>query len=194
MVEPTSIKIVAVGDVLVGKTALYVAYKTGVYSTALPPTVFENYKVTAALDGIKYDLSLWDTAGHESYDRLRALSYSSTDVFLVLFSLVDRQTFGNVTNKWIPEVRHYVPDAKILLVGMQCDLKTDPEVVAKLCKKKLKPVSYGEGLQLSKEIEAAGYIECSAKTMEGIHDVFTEAIRIFQTPEKPKEKKQCKIF
>ncbi|XP_076823758.1 uncharacterized protein LOC143469813 isoform X3 [Clavelina lepadiformis] len=73
--------------------------------------------------------------------RLRALSYSSTDVFLVLFSVVDRQTFGNVTNKWVPEVRHYVPDAKILLVGMQCDLKTDPEVVAKLCKKKLKPVS-----------------------------------------------------
>ena len=32
-------------------------------------------------------MTLWDTAGQETYDRLRPLAYPNTDVFIVAFSL-----------------------------------------------------------------------------------------------------------
>ena len=33
------------------------------------------------------EFSLWDTAGQESYDRLRPLSYPSSDVVLICFAI-----------------------------------------------------------------------------------------------------------
>ena len=43
-----------------------------------------------------YTLGLFDTAGQEDYDRLRALSYPQTDVFLVCFSVTSPASFENV--------------------------------------------------------------------------------------------------
>lgn len=42
------------------------------------------------------NLSLWDTAGQETYNRLRTLSYGSADIFLIVFSVVDSSSFDNV--------------------------------------------------------------------------------------------------
>ena len=36
---------------------------------------FENYSDSVAVDGREYDLTVWDTAGQEEYERLRILSY-----------------------------------------------------------------------------------------------------------------------
>lgn len=38
-------------------------------------------------------LSLWDTAGEENYNRLRTLAYGLADVFLIVFSVIDEQSF-----------------------------------------------------------------------------------------------------
>jgi GTPase SAR1 family protein len=38
-------------------------------------------------DGIHMELSLWDTAGQEEFDRLRALSYEDTQVIMLCFSV-----------------------------------------------------------------------------------------------------------
>ena len=59
-----------------------------------------------------------------------------TDVFLVCFSLVDKESFKNALNKWIPELFQNAPNAPIILVGMKSDLKRDyeanPEKTAKV--------------------------------------------------------------
>ena len=44
------------------------------------------------IDGKVISLSLWDTAGQDSYDRVRPLSYPDTDVFVICFSLVHRDS------------------------------------------------------------------------------------------------------
>ena len=36
--------------------------------------------------------------------------------------------------KWLPEIRHHCPNAPILLVGTQTDLRTDPDTVSRLQK------------------------------------------------------------
>ena len=67
------------------------------------------YAWVCALAQINYQL--WDTAGQEDYDKLRPLSYPSTDVFLLGFSVSSRNSWENVRNKWIHELRHHWPQA-----------------------------------------------------------------------------------
>lgn len=55
------------------------------------------------VDDVPYNLGLWDTAGQEEYDRLRALCYPQTDVFLMCFSVVDQCSFDNIKQR----VCHY---------------------------------------------------------------------------------------
>ena len=39
------------------------------------------------VDNVHMELSLWDTAGQEEFDRLRALSYEDTHVIMLCFSV-----------------------------------------------------------------------------------------------------------
>lgn len=36
---------------------------------------FDNYAGTIHVDGQEFDMTLWDTAGQEDYERIRPLSY-----------------------------------------------------------------------------------------------------------------------
>ena len=47
------------------------------------------------------------SAGQEDYDRLRPLSYPQTDVFVIMFSIISRSSFENISQSWIPEVSHH---------------------------------------------------------------------------------------
>ncbi len=40
-----------------------------------------------------------DTAGQETYNRLRTLSYGQADIFLIIFSVVEQSSFENALNK-----------------------------------------------------------------------------------------------
>ena len=69
------------------------------------------------IDGKVISLSLWDTAGQDSYDRVRPLSYPDTDMFVICFSLVHRDSMCNVKSKLWPEITHHCPRTPIVLVG-----------------------------------------------------------------------------
>ncbi|XP_063841538.1 rho-related GTP-binding protein RhoG-like isoform X3 [Scylla paramamosain] len=99
------LKIVAVGDGFVGKTTLLITHTTGVFQDEYVPTVFDNYASTMMVDGAEYSYTLWDTAGQEGFDRCRVLCYSQTSVFLVCFSIDSPNSFENVKDLWLPEVR-----------------------------------------------------------------------------------------
>lgn len=38
---------------------------------------FEHYGQTISVDGEEYNMTLWDTAGQEDFERLRPLSYTN---------------------------------------------------------------------------------------------------------------------
>jgi small GTP-binding protein len=185
-----NIKCVVVGDGAVGKTCLLISYTTNAFPGEYIPTVFDNYSANVMVDGKPIQLGLWDTAGQEDYDRLRPLSYPQTDVFLVCFSIISRSSFENVKSKWIPEIKHHVPEAPFLLVGTKMDLRNDQEVLKKVGQ----PISKEEGTQLAKELGARNYVECSALTQDGLKNVFDEAIRAAMNKSDGKKKKACLIL
>lgn len=48
------------------------------------------------VDNVHMELSLWDTAGQEEFDRLRALSYEDTHVIMLCFSVRRTDANGSV--------------------------------------------------------------------------------------------------
>ena len=61
-------------------------------------------------------------------------------------------------------MRLYCPNAPIVLVGTQMDLRDCEVTKEKLIKRKLVPVSTEDGERVRKEMNAFKYLECSAKT------------------------------
>ena len=100
-----------------------VTFQKGEFPKYYQPTVFENYVAEIDVDGQEVYLELWDTAGQEDYDRLRPLSYPSTDVIIICFSLENVENIDNVVEKWTPEVRQFCPKIPIILVGTKKDLR-----------------------------------------------------------------------
>ncbi|XP_061931550.1 ras-like GTP-binding protein Rho1 isoform X1 [Apis cerana] len=170
-------KLVIVGDGACGKTCLLIVFSKDQFPEVYVPTVFENYVADIEVDGKQVELALWDTAGQEDYDRLRPLSYPDTDVILMCFSIDSPDSLENIPEKWTPEVKHFCPNVPIILVGNKKDLRNDPNTIKELSKMKQEPVKPEEGRAMAEKINAFAYLECSAKSKEGIREVFETATR-----------------
>ena len=51
------------------------------------------------VDNKNITLGLWDTAGQEEYERLRPLSYQNTNIFLIVLSVIAKESLENATQK-----------------------------------------------------------------------------------------------
>jgi GTPase SAR1 family protein len=65
-----------------------------------------------------------------------------------------------------------------ILVGTKKDLRNNFETIQTLESKKQKPITYDQGKQLAQEIGAVNYWECSAFTLDGVDEIFDQAVRI----------------
>ena len=145
------------------------------------------------LNILQVELALWDTAGQEDYDRLRPLSYPDTDVILMCFSIDSPDSLENIPEKWTPEVKHFCPNVPIILVGNKKDLRNDDNTKRELMKMKQEVVKFDDGRTMADRIAAFSYLECSAKTKEGVREVFETATRAALQVKK-KKRKRCKIL
>ncbi|KAB8356696.1 hypothetical protein FH972_024272 [Carpinus fangiana] len=95
------------------------------------------------IDNTHIELSLWDTAGQEEFDRLRSLSYDDTHAIMLCFSVrspspcpsvrhpltpeptqVDSpESLENVEAKWVGEILENCPGVELVLVALKCDLR-----------------------------------------------------------------------
>ncbi|MBN3278591.1 RHOA protein, partial [Polyodon spathula] len=203
-------KLVIVGDGACGKTCLLIVFSKDQFPEVYVPTVFENYVADIEVDSKQVELALWDTAGQEDYDRLRPLSYPDTDVILMCFSIDSPDSLENIPEKWTPEVKHFCPNVPIILVGNKKDLRNDEHTRRELAKMKQvqgaghragtrlnqgqEPVKPEEGRDMANRIGAFGYMECSAKTKDGVREVFEMATRAALQARRGKKQSKCLLL
>lgn len=117
---------------------------------------------------------------------MRPLSYPRTDVFLLVYSVVDLPSFENLRSKWYPEISQHCPNVPFLLVGTKIDLREDGPTLEKLAAIQQFPVAYNMAVSLAQEIGAFKVLECSALTQQGLKNVFEEAMCVAGTiPQQP---------
>ncbi|KAL9042932.1 MAG: hypothetical protein Q9214_003646 [Letrouitia sp. 1 TL-2023] len=190
--KTVSRKLVLLGDGACGKTSLLNVFTRGYFPTVYEPTVFgndacksENYVHDIFVDGVHIELSLWDTAGQEEFDRLRSLSYDDTHTIMLCFSVDSRDSLENVETKWVGEIAENCQGVKLVLVALKCDLRasSDDEEDAtgqdpSQPRREKDMIDYKEGLEVARRIQALRYLECSAKRNRGVNEAFTEAARV----------------
>ena len=107
---------------------------------------------------------------------MRGIAYNNTDCFLICFSLVDRNSLENACNFWTNEVKAIWRECPCVLVGTKRDLRDEYEASEEQSKMD-KIVTQKEMRDAARKYNFAASVECSAKQMKGIQDVFHYALR-----------------
>ena len=156
-------KIVVLGEGAVGKTAIVTRFSHGFFRTDYKTTIGSQFAVKN-VDFVRdtgnttVKLQIWDVAGQSRFQILRPMYYRGSSGGLLVFDVTRRRTFI-VLEEWLDEL-HRAINKKIplVLVANKTDL---PDRV----------VEPSEGKEFAAKHDMP-YIESSAKTGEGIVDIF----------------------
>ncbi|KAF1418940.1 Transforming protein RhoA, partial [Spheniscus humboldti] len=163
-------KLTVVGDDCCGKTCLLFALQHKQLPESYEPTLFDTYTTDTEIDGKEMKLILFDVAGKNefSYRNLRSVFYKDTDIILMCFSVDRPDSQQNILDFWVPEIKLFCPTVPIILVATKIELRGDEGIKKKLTTPGNEPINTTEGEVLAASIGAYAYLECSAKTKEGV--------------------------
>ncbi|RDA93732.1 hypothetical protein CP533_0247 [Ophiocordyceps camponoti-saundersi (nom. inval.)] len=118
-------------------------------------------------------LSLWDTAGQETYKSVTRSYFRGASGALLVFDLSRKNTFQHVTD-WLNDLRQIAePDIVVVLVGNKADLTQQDH--------NKREVTREEAETWAKRNGVMEYVETSAKSGENVEKAFMRvAERIFQ--------------
>ncbi|KDN66885.1 putative Ras family protein [Colletotrichum sublineola] len=109
-------------------------------------------------------LSLWDTAGQETYKSVTRSYFRGASGALLVFDLSRKQTFQHVTD-WLNDLRQIAePDIVVILVGNKADLTQDEDNKREVTKE--------EAEEWAKRNGVFEYVETSAKSGENVEKAF----------------------
>ena len=125
-----SLSIILIGDPSVGKTSLMKRYKKTTNCRFIDNTFSENllntlgvelFQKVVNINGIFYQIKIWDTCSQERLRALTANYYRNADGIMLLFDLTQISTFNNLQN-WIESVQEKVQDQlPLVIVGNKTD-------------------------------------------------------------------------
>ncbi len=159
-------KTMIIGEGAVGKTALVNRYTTGAFETDYKTTIGSQFAVKLThvsppsedyAIGIK--VQAWDVAGQARFKAVRKMYYSGAAGVILVFDVTRRRSFQELV-KWVQEADESIGmRVPMICVGNKIDLP-DRAVPSEEAK------AWAEG-------QGFYYMESSAKTGEGVADMFT---------------------
>jgi small GTP-binding protein len=127
-------------------------------------------------------LSLWDTAGQETYKSITRSYFRGASGALLVFDITRRSTFTSLT-QWLHDLRAIAEDGiVVLLVGNKSDLANDSALDPDSPNQR--QVTREEAEEWCRQHNVVRYAETSAKSGEGVERAFLEvAERIYRNIE-----------
>jgi len=124
-------------------------------------------------------LSLWDTAGQETYKSITRSYFRGASGALLVFDITRRSTFDSATS-WLNDLRQIADeDIVVILVGNKSDLADKEEG-----DDNRRAVTKEEAEDWCRREGVMRYVETSAKSGEGVERAFLEvAERVYQNIE-----------
>jgi Ras-related protein Rab-21 len=154
---------VLLGDSGVGKTSIALRYTQDTFQTRTNPTIGASFLMkNMQVEETKIKLQIWDTAGQERFRSLAPMYYRGASAALLVYDLTAAASFGKI-KEWVNELRLNVPeDIVMVVVGNKVDRAETHRQLTR-----------DQGEEYARSVGAA-FAEVSAKTKEGIEEVFNE--------------------
>lgn len=129
-------------------------------------------------------LSLWDTAGQETYKSITRSYFRGASGALLVFDITRRSTFEAVT-PWLHDLRQIAEEnIVVVLVGNKSDLASASTVGDGAASDNKRQVTRQEAEDWCKQNKIMQYVETSAKSGENVERAFQEVSeRIYQNIE-----------
>ncbi|KAK9414419.1 hypothetical protein SUNI508_11261 [Seiridium unicorne] len=181
------LRFAVVGDYNCGKTCMLLRFYFNTFTRNWNQTQYELFNKTINVDGKDSNLELWDTSGRIELHQLSLLSYLAWDGIFLCFSVNSDKKFVNARTKWINEIHMHCRGAPIFLIGLKKDTRVGSGIWAPLFPNFETRIGASEGAMAANGIGAAKYMECSAKTGDGVYRVFEEGVRMVRAIRSGKE-------
>ena len=168
-----ALKLAVLGDPAVGKTSLINKYIENRFEKNYQPTLGVNIlTMDITLDEINAEtrLILWDIAGQDKYELTRQLFFEGCHGCLLVYDISRSSTFNDIKTKWLEDFKNFArPDGVYILIGNKVDLKES------------RAVSFEEGNEFAKRIDASDFFETSAKYGKNVRDAFKKlAVKVLK--------------
>ena len=159
-------KVVVLGEGAVGKTAIVTRFSHGFFRTDYKTTIGSQFAVkNIDVEGAEGEnqvvkLQIWDVAGQSRFQILRPMYYRGSNGGLLVYDVSRRRTFM-LLQEWLDELHKAIQkEIPLVLVANKTDL---PDRV----------VEPSEGREFA-DSHGMPYVESSAKTGEGVVDIFEQ--------------------
>ena len=153
------LKIMVLGESMVGKTSLITRYTNDKFGGRYLCTVgidFQKKKIEK--NGKKVLLQIWDTAGQERFRNVTKNYFQASQGFILAYDINNKDSFEKV-QYWVEEIKSNAEEKiKCILIGTKCDLDK-------------REVSEEEGQNLGKQY-GYKFLETSAKDNININETF----------------------
>ena len=158
------IKLMILGDSTVGKTAILRQYCKNVFLGKYVTTVGIDFQMKYInLNNKKIRLQIWDTAGQERYRVVTKNYFNSSDGFIIVYDITNRETFKSINN-WIEQITTIAGEnIKCIIFGNKNDLIDKRQVQEE------------EGRELAKKYKS-NFFETSAKSGDNVEEGFKSII------------------
>ncbi len=161
------IKLLTLGETEVGKTSIVLRYADDKFNDSKISTIGIDFKIKQInKGGESIKVSIYDTAGQERFQRIIKHYYRGANGVLLTFDISNKNSFEKL-NYWIQDLKENadnINDLFICLIGNKIDKEDKREV------------SIEEANKFAQENNMP-YFEVSAKTGEGIKNLFDEVIK-----------------
>ncbi|KAG8811143.1 GTP-binding protein Rho1 [Serendipita sp. 399] len=118
-------------------------------------------------DAVAFRILDEDT-GKEAHQAL----ITNAELIFLCFSIAEPNTLESIQHRWLPELLHFRlhENVQYILVGCKKDLRRDESNTGCVTRKM--------GEKMARIIGAIGYLECSARTGDGMHELFRATARM----------------
>ena len=165
----TKLKFVLLGDLSVGKSSILLSFMSNKYSKQALPHNMEVKTTQKRIMNqfIKYEL--WDLVDDNDMDN-KHLYYHMTDLFIIVFSVIDSDSFFNAFEKWYPDLKTMFICPNVIFIGNKIDLRKDEEVLGG------GHIGREQAERLAKRFQC-DYFETSTRNKNNIEEIFVEATK-----------------